>query len=116
MNENIDTLISATLDRQHLVAEINRATLSDLRRTVRRRRLRRWARVVAFAFTMPLIVFACAYLLYMYVLPAMHTFHRSVLLICESHSQLCSRVNVIKIHSPCLNSEDRLQNIYITNH
>ena len=41
MNENIDTLISATLDRQHLVAEINRATLSDLRRTVRRRRLRR---------------------------------------------------------------------------
>ncbi|MBR3443004.1 MAG: hypothetical protein IKG96_05035 [Bacteroidaceae bacterium] len=81
MNENIDTLISATLDRQHLVAEINRATLSDLRRTVRRRRLRRWARVVAFAFTMPLIVFACAYLLYMYVLPAMQPSDYALLLI-----------------------------------
>ena len=73
MNENIDTLISATLDRQHLVAEINRATLSDLRRTVRRRRLRRWARVVAFSFGLPLVVLACTYLIYRYALPAFDT-------------------------------------------
>lgn len=73
MNENIDILISATLDRQHLVAEINRATLSDLRRTVRRRRLRRWARVVAFSFGLPLVVLACAYLICRYALPAFDT-------------------------------------------
>lgn len=76
---DLDALIAATLDRQHLVAELNHATLSDLRRAVRRRRLRRWARVVAFSFGLPLMLFVCAYLLYMYVFPA---FSASVYALC----------------------------------
>lgn len=81
MNENIDTLITSAFDRQHLLDTLNHAVVSDIRRQVRRRRLRRWARVVAFAFTMPFIVFACAYLLYMYVLPAMQPSDYALLLI-----------------------------------
>lgn len=74
MNEtNLDNLIAATLDRQHLIAELNRATLTDLRRTVRRRRMRRWARVVAFSFGVPLAVFVCAYLFITYVFPLFGT-------------------------------------------
>ena len=72
MNEqNLDSLIAATLDRQHLLEELNKATIADIRRQVRRRRMRRWARVVAFSFGLPLIVLACAYLLYIYVFPTM---------------------------------------------
>ena len=81
MNENIDNLIAATLDRQHLLDTLNHAVVSDIRRTVRRRRLRRWARVVAFSFGLPLGVFACAYLLYMYVLPTMQPSAYALLLI-----------------------------------
>ena len=81
MNENIDTLITSALDRQHLLDTLNHAVVRDIRRQVRRRRLRRWARVVAFALAMPLTVFACAYLLYMYVLPAMHPSAYALLLI-----------------------------------
>lgn len=74
MNEqNLDSLIAATLDRQHLLEELNKATIADIRRQVRRRRMRRWARVVAFSFGLPFMVLACAYLFYMYVLPTMQS-------------------------------------------
>ena len=100
MNENIDTLISATLDRQHLVAEINRATLSDLRRTVRRRRLRRWARVVAFSFGLPLVLLACAYLFYMYVLPTMQSSAYALLLLIPLFAIIYVAQRAIRNFSP----------------
>lgn len=70
MNEmtdnNLDALIRETLDRRQLLADLDRLIITDVRRRERRAWLRRWARVVAFSFGLPLVLlifFACAYII-----------------------------------------------------
>ena len=58
MNEQeFDRLISEAVERQMLLSDINTRVMTEVRRSARRTLLRRWARVVAFAFGMPLLVF-----------------------------------------------------------
>ena len=58
MNEmtdnNIDSLIRETLERRQLLADLDRTIIADVRRQARRAWLRRWARVIAFSFGLPL--------------------------------------------------------------
>lgn len=57
MNEQeFDRLISEAVERQMLLSDINTRVMTEVRRSARRTLLR-WARVVAFAFGMPLLVF-----------------------------------------------------------
>lgn len=100
MNENIDTLITSALDRQHLLDTLNHAVVCDIRRQVRRRRLRRWARVVAFSFGLPLAVLACAYLLYMYVLPTMQSSAYALLLLIPLFAIIYAAQRAIRNFSP----------------
>lgn len=69
MNEmtdnNLDSLIRETLERRELLAELDRTIIADVRRHARRAWLRRWARVIAFSFGLPLallVFFTCMYL------------------------------------------------------
>ena len=58
MNEQeFDRLISDAVERQMLLSDINTRVMTEVRRSARRTLLLRWARVVAFAFGMPLLVF-----------------------------------------------------------
>lgn len=58
MNEQeFDRLISEAVERQMLLSDINQRVMTEVRRSARRTLLLRWARVVAFAFGMPLLVF-----------------------------------------------------------
>ena len=64
-DKNIDSLIRETLERRELLAELDRTIIADVRRQARRAWVRRWARVVAFSFGLPLallVFFTCAYL------------------------------------------------------
>lgn len=59
MNEQeLDALIIDALERQQVLEEINVKVMREVRHTTRRQQWRRWARLVAFAFGMPLL-FLC---------------------------------------------------------
>lgn len=66
----IDTLIAETLDRRRITESINAQVMRDIRRTVRRRALRRWIRIVTFSFGVPLGLTVFGLLLRRYVLTA----------------------------------------------
>ena len=54
----LDTLILETLERRALIADLDRTIIADVRRQARRAWIRRWARVVAFSFGLPLVLLA----------------------------------------------------------
>ncbi|MBO5603566.1 MAG: hypothetical protein J5957_13315 [Prevotella sp.] len=59
MNEQeLDALIIDALERQQVLEEINVEVMREVRHTTRRQQCHRWARLVAFAFGMPLL-FLC---------------------------------------------------------
>ena len=71
MNEmtdnNIDTLIRETLERRELLADLDRLIIADVRRQVRREWIRRWARVAAFSFGLPIVLLVFAACMYLYI-------------------------------------------------
>ena len=71
MNEmtdnNIDTLIRATLERRELLADLDRLIIADVRRQARRELIRRWARVAAFSFGLPIVLLVFAACMYLYI-------------------------------------------------
>ena len=71
MNEmtdnNIDTLIRETLERRVLLADLDRLIIADVRRQVRREWIRRWARVAAFSFGLPMVLLVFAACMYLYI-------------------------------------------------
>ena len=56
-DQELDRLIRESVERQMLLSDINDRVMTEIRRSARCTLLRRWARVVAFAFVMPLLVF-----------------------------------------------------------
>ena len=56
MNYEIDELIRTTLERQQTVEQLNRTIMKDVRRRARRAWLRRWGRIAAFSFGLPLVL------------------------------------------------------------
>ena len=71
MNEmtdnNIDTLIRETLERRELLADLDRLIIADVRRQARRQWIRRWARVAAFSFGLPMVLLVFAACIYLYI-------------------------------------------------
>lgn len=71
MNEmtdhNIDTLIRETLERRELLADLDRLIIADVRRQARREWIRRWARVAAFSFGLPMVLLVFAACMYLYI-------------------------------------------------
>ena len=71
MNEmtdhNIDTLIRETLERRELLADLDRLIIADVRRQVRREWIRRWARVAAFSFGLPMVLLVFAACMYFFI-------------------------------------------------
>ena len=71
MNEmtdnNIDTLIRETLERRVLLADLDRLIIADVRRQTRREWIRRWARVAAFSFGLPIVLLVFAACMYLYI-------------------------------------------------
>ena len=71
MNEmtdnNIDTLIRETLERRELLADLDCLIIADVRRQVRREWIRRWARVAAFSFGLPIVLLVFAACMYHYI-------------------------------------------------
>lgn len=59
-----EALISEVFQRRELLADLDRKIIADVRRKARRAWLRRWARIAAFSFGLPLVLFvffACAH-------------------------------------------------------
>ena len=53
---SLDRLIADTLNRQELLKDLDSLIIADVRRRTRRAWLRRWARIVAFSFGLPLLL------------------------------------------------------------
>jgi len=71
MNEQqIDRLIMQAMERRHVVEEINKAVMCDVRRMARRRKLQYWKRAVAFSFGLPLVLLVFGLLFGKYAVPA----------------------------------------------
>lgn len=68
--QQMDALIAETFIRKQTVEEINRAVMREVRLTVRRRRLRRWVRLAAFSFGLPLVLLLFGCLMVKYVVSA----------------------------------------------
>lgn len=71
MNEQqTDMLILKALERRHILEEINKAVMCDVRREARRRKLRYWRNAVAFSFGLPLVLLVFGVLFAKYVMMA----------------------------------------------
>ncbi len=55
-DKELDSIITATLAREHTIRELNRTIVSEVSRRSRKKVLRRWGRVVAFSFGLPLLL------------------------------------------------------------
>ncbi|MCR5131853.1 MAG: hypothetical protein K6C10_10400 [Prevotella sp.] len=55
-DEEMDSLIATSLERQDILEEINREVMGEVSRTARRETLSRWTRVAAFAFGLPFVL------------------------------------------------------------
>ena len=104
MNEmtdtSIDRLITDTLHRQELVKDLDRLIIADVRQRARRAWLRKWARIVAFSFGLPLVLlfwFACAYL---YIKGHGATTFTLSLMVLPTLALAASTVYVLKTFSP----------------
>ena len=63
-DDELAPMISEVFQRRALLSDLDQLIISDVRRQARRAWIRQWARVVAFSFGLPLLLFvffACAY-------------------------------------------------------
>lgn len=66
--QELDSLIFDAFERQDIVGGINKAVMHDIRRSVRRKWLRRWGRLAAFAFGVPLLLAVFLYFMIPFML------------------------------------------------
>ena len=55
-DKELDKLITASLERHQAIEELNKVIVKDICRRARRQQIRRWTRLVAFSFGMPLLL------------------------------------------------------------
>lgn len=97
MNEQqMDMLIADTLKRQHIVEEIGRNVMAEVRRAERRKKLAYWRRAVAFSFGLPLVVVTFGLLLYNYVYAATEGTMSIICTVIPVVAMLCSTWQIIK--------------------
>ena len=65
-DQQLDDLILQSFERKAIADEIAVGVMKDLRRTARLRLLRKWGRVAAFSFGLPLVLVAFGWLLWPY--------------------------------------------------
>ena len=56
-DEELDRLISTSLERESILEEINRNVMNEVKHSARKAVFRRYARVFAFAFGIPFVLF-----------------------------------------------------------
>lgn len=67
-DQELDTLIRASFEREELLQEVQANVMTHLRRSARRSALRKWARLAAFAVGLPFVLLCfCAGLHYIYI-------------------------------------------------
>ena len=69
-DKELDILFEQSAQRQKAVAEINRQVMQTVRRDMRLKALRKWAKLLGLCFITPMLIVLCIYVLYTY-LPAM---------------------------------------------
>ena len=57
----LDRLIAEAFEREELLGEISTQVMRDIRREARRTTLRKWARLVTYAFAMPFVLCCFAF-------------------------------------------------------
>ena len=72
-DQELDNLIRESIERSELLEQVNNRVMTNIRRTARRNRIRTWARITAFAFGIPMVLFA-------FVLLTSHLLHTGTLL------------------------------------
>ena len=65
--EGLDALIRQSFERKKMADDISASVMKELRRATRRRRLRQWARMVAFSFGLPMVALVFGWLLWSFV-------------------------------------------------
>ena len=63
-DEQLDRLLRESAERRELLDSIQRQVMGQVRLQARRRRIRLWARVVAFSFVMPLLAIFFGWVVY----------------------------------------------------
>ncbi len=66
-DKELDLLFAESAQRHNAVEQINRQVMHMVRRDLRRKRLRKWARLLGISFGLPVAVVIYAYLLYAYM-------------------------------------------------
>ena len=66
-DNDLDLLFTESAKRQRAVKNINSSVMHMVRRDLRRKRLRKWARLLGISFGLPVAVVIYVYLLYAYM-------------------------------------------------
>ena len=66
-DKQLDLLFAESAQRHNAVEQIKRQVMHMVRRDLRRKRLRKWARLLGISFGLPVAVVIYAYLLYAYM-------------------------------------------------
>ncbi len=66
-DKELDILFAESAQRHHAVEHINRQVMRTVRRDLRRKRLRKWAKLLIISFGLPAIIVVYVYLLYAYM-------------------------------------------------
>ena len=66
-DKELDILFSQSAQRQKAVEQINRQVMQTVRRDIRKKAVRRWTRLVAACFGLPMLVVLYIYALYTYM-------------------------------------------------
>lgn len=56
LDEDFDALITQAMERREMLAELEKIIVTDIERESRRQFVRRWARIVAFCFTLAAVM------------------------------------------------------------
>ena len=71
-DQELDRLFEQSAQHQQVVEQINRQVMKTVRRDMRLKVLRKWARLIGLCFGLPVLIVLFAYALYTYM-PAMDT-------------------------------------------
>lgn len=100
MNEQqIDMLIADTLKRQHIVEEIGKNVIAEVRRAERRKKTAYWKHAIVFSFGLPFVIVAFGVLLYRYVFAATDGAHSIICTVIPAVAMLFSTCRIIKYFS-----------------
>ena len=66
-DKELDLLFAESAQRRHAVEQINRQVMCTVRRDLRRKRLRKWTKLLGISFGLPLAVVVYVYALFVFM-------------------------------------------------